>query len=70
MDMELFLNECPGLPKGGIFKLKNCTSVFMQKTHGFVITKFVSEPITRVSGFLYSCGWVILMFTSQFQNAC
>ena len=50
MEIELFLSECPGIPKGGIFKPKNCANVFMQKTHGFVITKSVSEPITKVSG--------------------
>ena len=51
MEIELFLNECPGISQGGIFKPKSCTNVLMQKTHGFVITKFIFKPITRVSGF-------------------
>ena len=50
MEMELFLNECPGIPEKGVSKPENCTDVFMQETHGFVITKFVFKPITRVSG--------------------
>ena len=29
MQMELFLNECPGIPKCGILKPKNCTNIFM-----------------------------------------
>ena len=29
MEMELFLSECPGIPKKGISKPKNCTNVFM-----------------------------------------
>ena len=29
VQMELFLNECPSIPKIGIFKPKNCTNVFM-----------------------------------------
>ena len=28
MEMELFLNECPGILKRGIFKPKKCTNVF------------------------------------------
>ena len=70
MEMELFLNECPGIPKCGIFKPKNCTNIFMQKTHGFVITKFVFKPITRVSAFfLYSCGWVVLIAIYEFAHS-
>ena len=29
MEMELFLNKCPGIPKKDISKPKNCTDVFM-----------------------------------------
>ena len=48
MEMELFLNECPGIPKKGIFLSPKIALMYLCRKHmDFVITKlFFFKPIT------------------------
>ena len=57
MELELFLNECPGIPKKGISKPKNCTDGILLCRNTWIYNYQVCFKQSQgLVGFLCFCG--------------